>query len=36
MNFIEPYIDGMNHYLTIEFLLGGYDYVRDDMWIGRS
>jgi hypothetical protein len=36
MTWLEEEINGMDHYLTIEFLVGGYDYVRDDMWIGRS
>lgn len=39
MNFdehVKDMIDGMNHWLTIEFMIGGYDYVRDDMWVGRS
>lgn len=29
-------LEGLEHYMTIEFMIGGYDYVRDDMWIGRS
>jgi len=36
VNWIEEAIDGMDHYLTIEFMVGGYDYVRDDMWLGGS
>ncbi len=33
---IDSLTDGMDHYITMEFLIGSSDYVKDDMWLGRS